>query len=142
MSLSSIFRFREKQTASAGPAIVEAETSVRLDSPLFQAMSPALQDQVVNHPHLWRYLNRPSVQAMGAPDFLPRLGKAQKNLRQPNLIYPTGANVFVHLYQTEDDSRNSYIPIEPGEALDGSSLIRRSTVNSSTMSENLRKPPP
>jgi len=124
MSLSSIFRFREKQTASAGSATVEAEASVSLDSPLFQAMSPALQDQVVNHPHLWRYLNRPSVQAMGVPDFHPRLGKAQKNLRQPNLVYPTGANVFVHLYQTEDDSRNSYIPIEPGADLDGSSLIQ------------------
>ena len=124
MTLSSIFRFREKHTASAGRSTVESDTSVRLDSPLFQAMSPALQDQVVNHEHLWRYLNRDSVQSMGVPEFLPRLGKVQKNLRQPNLIYPTGGNVFVHLYQTEDDSRNCYFPIEPGEALDGSGLIQ------------------
>ena len=124
MTLSSIFRFREKQTASAGRLTVESDTSVRIDSPLFQAMSPALQDQVVNHEHLWRYLNRDSVQSMGVPEFLPRLVKVQKNLRQPNLIYPTGGNVFVHLYQPEDDSRNCYFPIEPGEALDGSGLIQ------------------
>ena len=123
MSLSSVFRFREKPRATSDSATLEVDTSIRLDSPLFQAMSPALQDQVVVHNHLWQYLNRPEVQSIGIPEFLPRIGKAQKNLRQPNLIYPTGGKVFVHLYQTEDDSRNSYVPIEPGGALTKSNLI-------------------
>ena len=97
MALSRVFKLRERVPATMDTGLPEPGGTADPNSPLFQAMSPSLQEQVLAHDHLWRYLNKETADFDGMPEFSPRLSKAHKGLRRPNLIYPIGSKVFVHL---------------------------------------------
>ncbi|BDC35677.1 type II/IV secretion system ATPase subunit [Candidatus Methanoliparum sp. LAM-1] len=64
-------------------------------------------------PHLHEYLHIVPIDKVGIPRFYPKLSPKLRNISKPNLIYPVGDNVYIHIYYDANDLRNYYIPIEP-----------------------------
>jgi flagellar protein FlaI len=65
-----------------------------------------------NH-HVLDYIHMLPLDNIGAPTFYPELSRDLKKIKNPNLIYPVGDGVSVHIYPDKTDVRNYYIPIEP-----------------------------
>jgi len=64
-------------------------------------------------PHLLEYLHIVPIDKVGIPQFYPKLSGKLRKISKPNLIYPVGDDVYVHIYYDATDLRNYYIPIEP-----------------------------
>ncbi|MCH8282650.1 MAG: type II/IV secretion system ATPase subunit [Chloroflexi bacterium] len=111
------------QTAVAGSIPKVGRTKVVLteeekepegfDSPLFQQLSPQLQQHSKAQEHLWSYLCDLPIDKIGVPAYYSRLSKQEKNLEDRNLIYPVGKGVFVHIYPDATSVRDSYVSVEP-----------------------------
>lgn len=75
--------------------------------PTTKSMSEAIQ----NFPHMREYVKK--VQAMrGEPTYFTRLDRGMKTMKNPNLIYPVGDPLFVHIYQ-EGNKGTIYHVAEP-----------------------------
>ena len=90
------------------------------DCPLFRMLPVPLQAQSRERPHLWTYLHQLRVDEIGVPDYAPTLSRRHKDLSNPNLLYPAGKGIFIHIMPDENDARDFYIAIEPNriEGLD------------------------
>ena len=78
-------------------------------------MLPAeLQDLSRKKPHLWDYLHRLPVEKIGVPQYHETLQRSLGDLPTPNLIYPVGNGIYIHVLPDLGDARNFYIAIEPG----------------------------
>ncbi len=83
------------------------------DCPLFRMLPTELQEQSQAQPHLWAYLHTSGVEEIGPPEYAPVLGRKHKEISRPNLIYPTGKGIFIHIKPDDNDARDFYIAIEP-----------------------------
>ena len=92
---------------------LDAFPGVDFDSPLFQQLSPQLQELATTKTHLWEYLNSIPWEEIGVPDYTLELAKEMRDMAYRNLIYPVAEDVFIHLYPDPMDSRDYYLPIEP-----------------------------
>ncbi|AKB37549.1 Flagella-related protein FlaI [Methanosarcina siciliae C2J] len=63
--------------------------------------------------HILDYICRLPTDEIGFPEFYPRISRTMKRIKHPNLIYPAGKGLAVHIYPDKEDVRNYYIPIEP-----------------------------
>ncbi|MCQ1536959.1 type II/IV secretion system ATPase subunit [Methanosarcina sp. KYL-1] len=63
--------------------------------------------------HILDYVCRLPLEEIGIPEFHPYISRALKGMKHPNLIYPIGGGLAVHIYPDNDDLRDYYIPIEP-----------------------------
>lgn len=86
---------------------------VDFDSPLYQQLSPELQDLAATKTHVWEYLNTIPWEEIGVPDYTLVLAKEMRDMVYRNLIYPVAEDVFIHLYPDPMDSRDFYLAIEP-----------------------------
>lgn len=78
-----------------------------------------LAEEADRAPHLMEYLHKIPVADVGVPEFFPKLDRKLGDIEDPNLIYPVGAGVYIHIFPDHADVRNYYIPIEPSaESLD------------------------
>jgi len=112
---SLIFRGRTAADSSIPEASRTGEVMAPqgFDSPLFERLSPRLQEQSKSQGHLWSYLCDLPVDHIGVPAYYPRLGRPQKDLEDRNLIYPVGKGVFIHIYPDASSIRDSYVSVEP-----------------------------
>jgi len=77
-------------------------------------MLPAnAKEYVVQSPHLLEYLLLFPVNTYGIPLFFSELKRDLKGMENPNIIYPAGNEIFIHIFPDQNDVRNFYIPIEP-----------------------------
>lgn len=53
------------------------------------------------YPHLRSYVNKVS-QKFGVPEFKPQLDRSMRSLENPNIIYPVGDPIFIHLIKDGD----------------------------------------
>ena len=84
------------------------------DNPrLFAKLPPALQTEAKSHKHLWAYLCTVDLDTIGVPAYYEELTREVRNLPYKNLIYPVANAVFIHLKPDKEDSRDTYIAIEP-----------------------------
>ena len=83
------------------------------DCPLFRMLPEPLQEQSRDKPHLWDYLHQVRVDEIGVPDYAPTLGRDHKDLARPNLVYPAGKGIFIHIMPDSEDARDRYMTIEP-----------------------------
>ena len=83
------------------------------DCPLFRMLPTELQEQSHEQPHLWSYLHSSDVETLGPPEYVPVLGRKHMEIERPNLIYPTGKGIFIHIKPDDNDARDFYIAIEP-----------------------------
>ncbi|HPS88660.1 MAG TPA: type II/IV secretion system ATPase subunit [Methanosarcina vacuolata] len=63
--------------------------------------------------HILDYICRLPLEQVAIPEFHLKISRAMKGIRHPNLIYPIGKGLAVHIYPDKEDIRNYYIPIEP-----------------------------
>ena len=83
------------------------------DCPLFRMLPTALQEQSKARPHLWAYLHKVRVDEVGVPEYAPLLDRKHKDLKKPNLVYPAGKDIFIHIMPDLNDARDFYMAIEP-----------------------------
>ncbi|PXF61298.1 MAG: secretion system protein E [Candidatus Methanogaster sp.] len=65
-----------------------------------------------NH-HVLDYIHMLPLDEIGVPKFYPELSRDLKKIAKPNIIYPAGDGVSIHIYPDKEDVRNYYIPVEP-----------------------------
>ncbi|RLI81236.1 hypothetical protein DRP07_07740 [Archaeoglobales archaeon] len=73
--------------------------------------SDTLEDALKRNPHLRVYLELKKREGE-IPNFVPVLTRDMKSLPKPNLIYPVGDPIFIHVY-TDRDLKKHYHAIEP-----------------------------
>ena len=83
------------------------------DCPLFRMLPAPLQEESKARPHLWSYLHSLRVDEVGVPDYTQLLDDSHRQVASPNLLYPTGDELFAHIKHDMADARDDYHPIEP-----------------------------
>jgi len=76
------------------------------------AKSDRLEDALRRNPHLKEYLTKFKKREGTIPSFVPSLTRDMKSLPRPNLIYPVGDPIFVHIW-TDREGDKHYIAVEP-----------------------------
>ncbi|MCX5998262.1 MAG: secretion system protein E, partial [Chloroflexi bacterium] len=84
-----------------------------MDCPTYRILPPALQEKCQQSLHLLQYLHALPMDEIGIPECYETLTRSLRGARNPNLIYPLGGGLFVHILTNSEDIRNHYIPIEP-----------------------------
>lgn len=97
----------------SSPVIHNHKGSI-IHCPLFQQLQEPLRSQCEMERHLFDYLHLMPIENVGIPQYYDNLTPELGKIKHPNLIYPTGGGLFVHIYSDNEDSRNYYIAIEPG----------------------------
>ncbi len=69
-------------------------------------------DVLSRNPHLREYISKFKKDHGEAPSFHETLSEDMVKLKQPNIIYPVGDPIFIHVYNLEGLGRN-YVAIEP-----------------------------
>ncbi|CAJ35444.1 type II/IV secretion system ATPase subunit [Methanocella arvoryzae] len=64
------------------------------------------------NPYLLDYLHMIPIDEIGMPKIYPKLDRKLGELKTPNLIYPAGDEIYIHIYPDMKDVRNYYIPVE------------------------------
>lgn len=91
------------------------ENGGRSREEVYANLSSELQEFVgrEENQHILDYICRLPTEEIGFPEFYPRISRSMKGIKHPNLIYPAGKGLAVHIYPDKEDIRNYYIPIEP-----------------------------
>ncbi len=74
--------------------------------------SDKLEDALKRNPHLKDYLTKFKKREGTIPNFVPSLTRDMKSLPRPNIIYPVGDPIFIHIWTNRDGDKH-YIAIEP-----------------------------
>ena len=80
---------------------------------LYKRLPPELQEQVKDNLHLLEYLHWVPIGEVGMPEFHNELNRKMGENKHPNIIYPVGEHIFIHVLSDPKDNRHTYIPIEP-----------------------------
>jgi len=97
------------------PKVPEAHGSDLMQCGLYRMLPPDAKKFISaeeNH-HVLDYIHMLPLDKIGVPKFYPELSRDLKKIKKPNLIYPAGDGVSIHIYPDKEDVRNYYIPIEP-----------------------------
>ena len=93
--------------------------------PVFRMLPQALQAESKEKQHLWDYLHTVPVDEIGVPQYHEALSRSMGDMENPNLIYPVGNGIYVHIYSNASAARHNYVAIEPGMNEDISAIIRQ-----------------
>jgi flagellar protein FlaI len=74
--------------------------------------SDRLENALKRNPHLRRYLDEVRKREGTVPTFVPQLTRDMKALPRPNILYPVGDPIFIHIH-TDREGKKKYIAIEP-----------------------------
>ena len=91
--------------------------------PVFRMLPKPLQEESKANSALLDYIHLLPVDQVGVPEYHPQLERKLGDLKNPNLIYPVGNGVYIHIYPDLTDSRDYYIAIEPGMLQSDDGLI-------------------
>jgi len=87
-------------------------------------LSPELKEVTERHPHVLDYIQTLPISEAGVPRYHSELSRKLGDDKEPNYIYPTNRDgVFIHILHNPNDTRNSYITIEPSLGMDLSGLM-------------------
>lgn len=79
----------------------------------FNSLDDATKKEVEKNPFLLDYFHLIPADTIEMPTFYPKLDKKLGELKAPNILYPVGDSVYIHIYPDVNDVRNFYIPVEP-----------------------------
>ena len=99
----------EQQAAEPG----HSHGNEPFDCPLFGMLDAGLQEQSREQPHLWNYIHDLPINEVGVPQYAPELGSEHKDITKPNIVYPAGKDIFIHIMNDVNDARDFYNAIEP-----------------------------
>jgi flagellar protein FlaI len=108
-----------------------------LSCDLYKVLPEPLQKAVESNLSLLDYLHMVPLAKVGLPQYHPELSRKMGDSKKPNLIYPVGGNVYVHILVDDKDSRNNYIPVEPTLTLNLDLLIPEVERKCVALSEDL-----
>lgn len=91
--------------------------------PVFKLLPLPLQKETKDNGFLLDYIHTIPVDEVGIPEYYQELNRKLSDLKNPNLIYPIGGGLYVHIYPDPTDSRDYYIAIEPGMLKDMGDLV-------------------
>ena len=91
--------------------------------PVFKLLPPPLQKESKDNGFLLDYIHTIPVDEVGIPEYYEELDRKLSDQKNPNLIYPIGGGLFVHIYPDPTDSRDYYIAIQPGMLDDTGNLV-------------------
>ncbi|NJE04843.1 hypothetical protein E3E36_01485 [Thermococcus sp. M36] len=75
-------------------------------------VSDSLEAAVARNPHLRKYIDQFVRKTGKFPEFHPQLSRDMKDIKYPNIIYPVGDPIFIHIYG-DMNTEKRYIIIEP-----------------------------
>ncbi|MEM4755932.1 MAG: type II/IV secretion system ATPase subunit, partial [Candidatus Woesearchaeota archaeon] len=70
-----------------------------------------MQEAMEKYPHFRNYIQE-VTKKMGEPQYITKLERSHKAIKRPNIVYPIGDPIFVHIY-LEEGRGMRYIVIEP-----------------------------
>lgn len=72
-------------------------------------------DEIKKSPHLMNYLEMYTIRGNPLPLFTEQLQAEHKKLKEPNLLYPTAEQTYIHINPntTSDDGYMEYVIVEP-----------------------------
>ncbi len=76
-------------------------------------MNDKLAEACNNNPHLRDYLEELKASDCVLPDFMVQLSKSLSDLKYPNVLYPVGDPIFIHIHGDAEKGKVEYITIEP-----------------------------
>ncbi len=79
----------------------------------YNSLPEEMKKEVEKNPFLLDYLHLIPEDSAGIPRLYPKLDKKAGDLKAPNIIYPVGDSLYIHIYPDVNDVRNFYIPVEP-----------------------------
>ena len=91
--------------------------------PVFKMLPAPLQQESEANGFLLDYIHLLPVDEVGIPEYYTQLDRNLGDKKSPNLIYPVGNGLYVHIYPDPNDSRDYYIAIEPGMLNDNRALV-------------------
>ncbi len=77
-----------------------------------ERISDNIETAMARNPHLKRYIDNFVRKTGKFPEFYPQLSRDMKDIKYPNIIYPVGDPIFIHIYGDIHTERK-YIIIEP-----------------------------
>jgi flagellar protein FlaI len=81
--------------------------------PVWDQLTPEVQEICKENPHLLQYLRMLPKHGVELPAYYPKISRALKGAKNPNLIYPVGGGVFIHILGNPGDIRDYYLAVEP-----------------------------
>lgn len=75
-------------------------------------MADEFTNSMERNPHLRDYVNNFKKTYLKVPEFMVSLSRDLKELKYPNIIYPIGDPIFIHIFGSSD-VKTKYIVIEP-----------------------------
>jgi len=81
-------------------------------SEMAEVMSQTLEDAMRRNPHLRKYVEEFRRKYGKIPEFHVQLSRDMKEIPYPNIIYPVGDPIFIHIYG-DPNTEKQYIVIEP-----------------------------
>ncbi|MCD6373705.1 MAG: type II/IV secretion system ATPase subunit [Thermococcus sp.] len=75
-------------------------------------VSDNIEVAMARNPHLRRYVEEFVRKTGKFPEFHPQLSRDMKEIKYPNILYPVGDPIFIHIYGDLNTERR-YIVIEP-----------------------------
>ncbi len=91
--------------------------------PIFKLLPEPLQREAEANSFLLDYIHMLPVEQFGVPEFYSELTRNMGDIKNPNLIYPIGGGLYVHIFPNPSDARDHYIAIEPGMVEDSVNLM-------------------
>ncbi|RLF82887.1 hypothetical protein DRN44_02680 [Thermococci archaeon] len=71
-----------------------------------------LETAMARNPHLREYVEKFTKKYGKVPEFYTQLNRKMKEIKYPNILYPVGDPLFVHIYR-DPKTEKRYIAIEP-----------------------------
>ena len=81
--------------------------------PTYQKLPAPLQEVCQKHLHLLQYLHSLPMDECGIPAYYEKVNRSLKGTKDPNLIYQTSPDIFIHILADLGAVRDHYIPVEP-----------------------------
>ncbi|NQW23197.1 MAG: type II/IV secretion system ATPase subunit [SAR202 cluster bacterium] len=91
--------------------------------PVVKLLPKNLQEQVEISPHLMDYIHDLPIETIGIPEFHEVLTGKSGDMKNPNIIYPIGGGLYIHILPDPTDARNFYYAIEPGMSVDSVEIM-------------------
>lgn len=76
-------------------------------------MTTAFDEYIKRNPHLGKYLKMYEQQYGITPEIQEQLTYDMRYIQKPNMIYPVGGPIFVHVYRDPGTNEIVYVAIEP-----------------------------
>ncbi|MDK2790264.1 MAG: archaeal flagellar protein FlaI [Methanothermococcus sp.] len=75
-------------------------------------MADEFSNSMNRNPHLRRYVEQFKKTHLKVPEFMVSLSRELKEIKYPNILYPIGDPIFIHIYGSPT-TKTKYIVIEP-----------------------------